>query len=62
MIHKDILVSPRPGSVVVERSPGMQEVGGSIPGRIKQKTLKFEVLLSAQHKGVRDRLPGSESG
>ncbi len=25
--------------------PGMREVGGSIPGRIKQKTLKFEVLL-----------------
>ncbi len=36
---------PRPGSVVVERSPGMREVGGSIPGRLKQKTLKFEVLL-----------------
>ncbi len=35
----------RSGSVVVERSPGMQEVGGSIPGRVKQKTLKFEVLL-----------------
>ncbi len=32
-------------SVVVERSPGMREVGGSIPGRVKQKTLKFEVLL-----------------
>ncbi len=30
---------------MVERSPGMQEVGGSIPGRVKQKTLKFEVLL-----------------
>ena len=30
---------------MVERSTGMQEVGGSIPGRIKQKTLKFEVLL-----------------
>ncbi len=36
---------PRPGSVVVERLPGMREVGGSIPGRVKQKTLKFEVLL-----------------
>ncbi len=36
---------PRPGSVVVEHSPGMQEVGGLIPGRVKQKTLKFEVLL-----------------
>ncbi len=35
----------RPGSVVVERSPGMREVGGSIPGHVKQKTLKFEVLL-----------------
>ncbi len=36
---------PRPGSVVVERSPGMLEVGGSIPGRVEQKTLKFEILL-----------------
>ncbi len=36
---------PRPGTVVVERSPGMREVGGSIPGRVKQKTLKFDVLL-----------------
>ncbi len=35
----------RSGSVVVERSPGMWEVGGSIPGHVKQKTLKFEVLL-----------------
>ncbi len=58
------LIIPRPGSVVVERSPGMREVGGSIPGRVKQKTLKFEVLLlclAAQHNGVRDRLAGSES-
>ncbi len=31
--------TPRPGSVVVERSPGMREVSGSIPGRVKQKTL-----------------------
>ncbi len=38
-------IIPRPGSVVVERSPGMREVGGSIPGCVKQKTLKFEVLL-----------------
>ncbi len=30
---------------MVERSPGMREVGGSIPGRVKQKTLKFEDLL-----------------
>ncbi len=39
---------PRPGSVVVEHSPGMScmwEVGGSIPGRVTQKMLKFEVLL-----------------
>ncbi len=39
------LLPPWPGSVVVERSPGMREVGGSIPGGVKQKTLKFEVLL-----------------
>ncbi len=37
--------APQPGSVVVEHSPGMREVGGSIPGHVKQKTLKFEVLL-----------------
>ncbi len=30
---------------MVERSPGMREVDGSIPGRVKQKTLKYEVLL-----------------
>ncbi len=30
---------------MVERPPGMREVGGLIPGRVKQKTLKFEVLL-----------------
>ncbi len=36
---------PRSGSVVFERSSGMREGGGSIPGRVKQKTLKCEVLL-----------------
>ncbi len=35
----------RPGNVVVERLPGMREVSGSIPGSVKQKTLKFEVVL-----------------
>ncbi len=30
---------------MVDRSFGMREVGGSIPGRVKQKTLTFEVLL-----------------
>ncbi len=37
--------STRPHSIVVERSTGMREVGGSIPGRIKLKTLIFEVLF-----------------
>ncbi len=45
MYWTSTLNRPRPGSVVVERSPGMREVGGSIPGRVKQKTLKSEVLL-----------------
>ncbi len=36
-----ILQKPWPGSVVVERSPGMREIGGSIPGHVKQKTLKI---------------------
>ncbi len=35
----------RPGSVVVECSPAMREVGGSILSRVKHKTLKLEVLL-----------------
>ncbi len=39
------IIWPRTGSVVVERSPGMREVGGSTPGCVKQKTLKFEVVL-----------------
>ncbi len=30
---------------MVEHSLGMRKVGGSIPGRVKQKTLTFEVLL-----------------
>ncbi len=42
---RSLKAAPRPGSVVVERSPGMREVGGSIPGRAKQTKLKFEVLL-----------------
>ncbi len=37
MYEKYMLLRPPPGSVVVERSPGMREVGGSIPGRVKQK-------------------------
>ncbi len=46
VVHKtSIIYLPRPGSVVVELSPGMLEVGGSIPGRVKQNTLTFEVLL-----------------
>ncbi len=57
---------PQLGSVVVERSPGIRVVGGSISGTSDKKTLKFEVLLlcfnSAQHIRVRDRLAGSESG
>ncbi len=34
-------IAPRPGSLVVERSPGMREVGGSIPGRDKAKVENF---------------------
>ncbi len=30
---------------MAERSPVMREVGGSIPDRVKQKTLRLEVLL-----------------
>ncbi len=38
---------PQSGSVMVESLHGMRGVGGSIPNHVKQKTLKFEVLLSA---------------
>ncbi len=31
--------------IIGSDSPGMREVGGSIPGRAKQKALEFEVLL-----------------
>ncbi len=40
-----VVEQQRPGSVVVEHSPGMREVGGSIPGHVKQKALVFEVLV-----------------
>ncbi len=35
-----LLIPPRPGSVVVERSPGMREVGGSIPRPRQTKDVK----------------------
>ncbi len=53
-VTNTIQKGPRPGSVVVERSPGMREVGGSIPGRVKQKTLKFEVLLLCLALSIKD--------
>ncbi len=34
---KSFVTGPRPVSAVVERSPGMWELGGSIPGRVKQR-------------------------
>ncbi len=43
---------------MVERSPGMWEVGGSIPGRVKQKTLKFEVLLLCLAFSTKERPSG----
>ena len=39
---------------MVERSPGMREVGGSIPSRVKQKTLKCEVLLLCLALSIKD--------
>ncbi len=45
MLSGSTVMTPWPGSVVVEHSPGMREVGSSIPGCVKQKTLNFEVLL-----------------
>ena len=43
--HTNLFLPSRPGSVVVERSPGMREIGGPIPGRVKLKTSTFEALL-----------------
>ncbi len=57
-IPNSITKRPRPGSVVVERSPGVREVGGSIPGRVKQKMLKFDVLLLYLALSIKDRPSG----
>ncbi len=35
-LAKFFIIQPRPGSVVVERSLAMLEVGGLIPGRVKK--------------------------
>ena len=45
-----------PGGLVVERTPGVWEVVGSIPGRVITKTLKMVLdvsLLSTRH--IKDR-------
>ena len=34
-----------PGGLVVERSAGVREVVGSIPGRVMPKTLKWYLML-----------------
>ncbi len=60
-----ITTADRQDSVMVERSPGMPEVSGSISGRVKQKTLKMDGLLlclALSTPGVSDQLAGSESG
>ena len=47
-----IQLDTRPGAPIVETSPGVWEVVGSIPGQVKPKTLKMIIgasLLSAQH-------------
>ncbi len=48
------MLGPRLGSGVVERSPGMRDVGGLTIGHVKQKLnvfwKKFEALLSSAHK------------
>ena len=49
-------VATAPGGLVVERSPGVQEVLGSIPGRVIPNTLYMVFvasLLSARH--LKDR-------
>ncbi len=53
------------GRVVVEHLPGMWRVGGSNPGCIKKRTLKFEGFLAALlwvQNIKRDWLTSSESG
>ena len=50
-----------PGGLVVERSPGVREVVGSIPCRVIPKTLKMVLdasLLSARHLKDRSRTYG----
>ena len=51
------------GILLVERSPAMLEVDGSIPGRDKRnKGSKFDVLVSDPHIRDRERLANLESG
>ncbi len=52
--HVHVHREPWSGSVVVEHSPGMREVGGSIPGRIKQTTLTFVVLLLSSALSIKE--------
>ena len=50
-----------PGGPVVEYSPGMQEVVGSVPNCVLAKTLKMVLdasLLSVQHLKLRSRKYG----
>ncbi len=42
---------------MVERSRGMRKVGGLIPACVKEKTLKFEALLSFQYITVENDWP-----
>jgi hypothetical protein len=42
----NFLINNRPGGLVVPRSPRVQEVVGSIPGRVIPKTLKLVVAAS----------------
>ena len=58
----DYVTTTAPGGLVVERSPSVREVVGSIPGRVIPKTLKMVLdasLLSARHLKDRSRTYGS---
>ena len=46
MIHAIYSQYTGPHGVVVERPLAVREVGGSIPGRVKPKTLKLVVMAS----------------
>ena len=53
-----IMVIMRQGDLVVERSPSMRKVMGSIPGRVIPKTLKWYSVLLCLADSTKGKIEG----